>query len=407
MMSEIALRASQSEPAPQKEISNKRLLALNAIRFFLCLAIFLFHSDYLSWYGSPDPGIAWLYKNVFFCGQLAVVVFFVLSAFVITYSYREKFKTITLANYGIFVWRRFIKVYPLYFVTMAIAALRLYADTGWNPAWWGENWKQIVLSITLLQSVFNEYASIFNFPCWFVSAIFFLYLVTPFLLWASHKIPQKKWWIYLVIIFVSYGIFVGLSYLFNFVLYPIHQTRFFETFTFNSPFARFFQFVPGVAIGCLYLQFRGKLKLGKWVFTGLEFGAIALYLAAHFIELHLLPEPDMLPQREYLSLPIALVFVFVFAFDGGLVSKVLSFRVFQTLGDISMAIYMLHYLFYYYGLPQYWYGVMSGGGAVYAGICSWLMWFITCAVLAYGVTKLQNYLLSLKKHKPTKAAQEY
>jgi peptidoglycan/LPS O-acetylase OafA/YrhL len=67
-----------------------------------------------------------LYLNEWRCGYKAVLLFFVLSGFLITYLLLKEFNSTGAINIGSFYARRILRIWPLYFLTVAIAFFGIY-----------------------------------------------------------------------------------------------------------------------------------------------------------------------------------------------------------------------------------------------------------------------------------------
>lgn len=94
-----------------------RLDAITALRWWAALAVFLFHVRNI----VPLPGAVAEFARF---GYLGVAFFFVLSGFVLTWSWRPTVDKRT------FYWRRFARVYPLNVVTLLLAIPVFYS---FNP----------------------------------------------------------------------------------------------------------------------------------------------------------------------------------------------------------------------------------------------------------------------------------
>jgi peptidoglycan/LPS O-acetylase OafA/YrhL len=101
-------------------------------------------------------------------GRFGVDFFFVLSGFVLTWSYRPG------RSRGRFYWLRFARVWPLHLVTFLLAI----ALIGGGP------WFSALLNVLLLQSwaPFSEVYGAFNTPSWTLSVEAFFYLLFPFMI---------------------------------------------------------------------------------------------------------------------------------------------------------------------------------------------------------------------------------
>ena len=101
--------------------SNKHIYfsGLNGLRFFAALAVIITHIELIK-EQMEFPGLHSKNKIVFELGGLGVVFFFVLSGFLITYLLlKEKEQTGTI-NVKKFYLRRILRIWPLYFLIVAL-----------------------------------------------------------------------------------------------------------------------------------------------------------------------------------------------------------------------------------------------------------------------------------------------
>lgn len=125
----------------------------------------------------------------FTLGDYGVAFFFVLSGFVLTYSYRPATATST------FYWRRFARIYPLHFVTLLLAIPVFYSFTPDPAQWWVKpvNVGILLLSLFLLQGWSRDPVILFsgNPAAWTLTVEAFFYALHPFLsralAWASRR----------------------------------------------------------------------------------------------------------------------------------------------------------------------------------------------------------------------------
>jgi exopolysaccharide production protein ExoZ len=92
----------------------KKLAWIELGRGLAAIAVLLSHSSYA---GVPHPISGYL----FYGGELGVAFFFVLSGFIITYIHADDIGIPTAAVN--FAWRRFIRIFPTYWLVLAIALL--------------------------------------------------------------------------------------------------------------------------------------------------------------------------------------------------------------------------------------------------------------------------------------------
>jgi len=112
--------------------------------------------------------------------------FFILSGFILTYSYGNFFaKKITIRSYKKYLQARFARIYPLHLFTLvwafaAVATICYLAD-GIDPSLNDFfNLKAFLPSLLLIQDLHLYKSSPLNFPAWSLSAEWCTYLLFPF-----------------------------------------------------------------------------------------------------------------------------------------------------------------------------------------------------------------------------------
>jgi len=145
---------------------------LNSLRFIAAFAVLIFHSSQWYHHDFNTPFKMFLHNL-----PIAVDFFFMLSGFLIIYLLiveKTKTSTISLKNFYI---RRFLRIFPLYYLIILIAYLFLQTDhdiVAWDKFmyFWGNFWMIGKNAWTL--SALN--------PLWSISIEEHFYLVIPFLI---------------------------------------------------------------------------------------------------------------------------------------------------------------------------------------------------------------------------------
>lgn len=111
------------QPGPSPALSNPGIYFenLNSIRFIAALLVIITHVEQLkAMFHLPNH-----FDNpaVYINGRLGVVLFFVLSGFLITYLLLEEQATTGTINLAGFYMRRILRIWPLYFLTILVALL--------------------------------------------------------------------------------------------------------------------------------------------------------------------------------------------------------------------------------------------------------------------------------------------
>lgn len=258
--------------------------SLTGLRFIFALMIFMHHFS--------------MGERVIFSegGVLAVCFFFILSGFVLAYSYQERLVAQEITSRSFYVGR-LSKLYPLHILCFLVAAVLIIKTI---------SWKHLLVApvnLALLQSwipVKGVYFS-YNAVSWFSSDMLFFYLIFPWLALKMRTIEWKK--------LIVGGLVVLSVYLLLVQLIPAAWQH--AVFYINPCF-RLLDFTLGIVL----FKWLHELKepdsvcKNKWFVTVSEVSALAL-LALFISQAVLIP--GVYKFALYYWLPIAFIlFVFVF-----------------------------------------------------------------------------------------------
>ena len=326
----------------------EHLLPLTSLRFFAAAAIVLFHIG----------GAYGLYR----LGVLAngVSFFFVLSGFILTYTYRD-----LSGRTGIYFVSRIARLWPVHLFTLVFAAVFVVDIAG----------PLVTLSnLFLLQAWIpqREFVFSYNAVSWSISDEMFFYLMLPLVLAAK----RVGYWV----LFTSIATVLAVLYLTAADLPDWFDVR---NFVLQHPTMRFAEFVFGVFTARMFL--RGPPSVPFRSGTMLEIAVVALmfsYFAARGMLFPLLRDSG---NREFMvwlsqcsSYIVFAAVIYVFAMGSGAISTLLSQRWLVVLGEISFATYMWHQLVISLVVQQ---GVIPAVGMEMA------------VVLTLAATYLGSYLL--------------
>ncbi len=310
-------------------ISHKRqgeyFAALDGFRGLLAIFVAVYHTIWLS---HPNQ---WAFFNN---GPVIIDLFFAFSGFLMWRLYSETIST--PGQVAGFLKRRFARLYPLHLfmtvVFMGFAVLRLVAHkVGLATTTPGEilpfesgaaeTWAALFQHLTLTQSLGLSDSLSFNPPSWTIGAEFCAYLVfAAIMLWAKPKRAVD---------FALMAVAVGVLY---FGLSRVGENL---NLTYDFGFWRCCAgFFTGVLTAKLYSKTQALFQKGSTLqMTVLEvvtlLGSIGFVVYAG-------------GKTQFFVAPVLLIFVLVFAQDGGLISRFMSGRVFRYLAKISYSVYMTH-----------------------------------------------------------------
>ncbi len=297
---------------------DRHLHALTSLRFVAALAVVLHHAT----------GIA---GNLIFIalfgrfGWLGVSFFFLLSGFVLMWSYNPETKP------GRFIFRRFTRIYPLHLLTL-LAALTLFAIYhepigGYHGTLYGT--LANVLLIHGWVPLHPEIRQAWNGVSWSLSCEFFFYLCAPFLL----PLIARQNGMVLAKTAVALWFLLGGALL---LASMEGWSRFLDIFMYH-PVPRLFEFSLG-AFGARWLQQGFRPPAVAWAL-------VAAVLPADCYVLVTGPQKSCGDIMNLLFMPGALLFILsVAAAERGGRAGLLLHPGLIMLGEASFALYMTHAL---------------------------------------------------------------
>ena len=209
------------------------LSSLQGLRTVAFAAIFLSHTGL----GNFEALGAW-----------GVSVFFILSGFVMLYSYYDR----PCPKPGIaFAYRKIKKLYPLHIATMAAAAVYCYFVYGQGIL---KILTDIVLHAALIQIWIPNaaYYSTLNGLAWYLAACAFLYFAFPFILKRMQRASRKEVTAALAILFILQISVSAIAFFFG----GEEKSSWFsmQWITYYCPLTRLIDFALGCCLGWLFLH---------------------------------------------------------------------------------------------------------------------------------------------------------
>ncbi len=308
-----------------------RLPAITSLRYFAALHVAIFHIREIG--GLPGP--AW-FQGLASIGYVGVSFFFVLSGFILVYTYAGR--TIAVREF----WRaRFARIYPAYAFSLLITfPFFFYGSLKMHVPFFAFSEKHFGVSaglvLALLQSWVPPAALAWNPVAWSLSVEAFFYLLFPFLLIRYSRLSRTALWTVIVACWLA-GLAISAGYM---ALRPasagavttqdwsagVNFVKFF-------PVARLPEFLMGMACGWLFLRRGEKAGTGLLpVLAGL--GGVAVVVAfAHRL-------PYLVIHTAILG-PAFAAIVYGIALEPSWASW-LNNRVLVLFGDASYSFYLLH-----------------------------------------------------------------
>ncbi len=308
---------------------------LNSIRFVAALAVMIHHIELTKyWFGQPNIYTSSFVGGVF--GQLGIILFFVLSGFLITYlllAEQQATDTISIKNFYI---RRILRIWPLYYFIVILGLFILPHIKTMAVPGYTEQIHDHFLSKTLMFFSFIPdvaYAMYKHVPyaeqAWSVGVEEQFYVIWPLLI--ALVVRQKKTLNMLIGVIGFYTAIKIISIVLN------------NKYDSNIAINEFYQFWQNFSIDCMaiggigaYVLFYKKEKVLKVLYN--KYLQIALYVIVFVITIKGLDVPYFTYQLYSL---IFIILILNLASNPKSILN-LEHKPLNYLGKISYGLYMYH-----------------------------------------------------------------
>ncbi|MDA4107769.1 acyltransferase family protein [Mycolicibacterium holsaticum] len=310
--------------------------ALSGLRIVAAVWVVLFHFRPLL--EQAAPGFRSALAPVLDCGAQGVDLFFILSGFVLTYNYLDRMgNTWSWRSTLQFLWLRLARVWPVYLVTMHLAALWMIftLNIGHVPSPAADQLtamnyiKQFLLVQLWFQPFFD--GSSWDGPAWSISAEWLAYLMFGGLVLIVFRIARATRARGLILLAVASA------------MPPILLLM--ATGQFYTPWSWLPRIVMQFTAGALLCAAVCKMQPSDRARRGAGYAAVLLAAAIVGI-LYLLdayPMTKIYDSSGFVDV-LFVPLVFTLAIGAGTLPGLLSIRPMVYLGHISFSLYMVHEL---------------------------------------------------------------
>ncbi len=349
---------------PKPSARPSRLPSLTGMRFVAAFAVLVSHLAGQI-VGSIHPGLPYLITTL---GPVGVAFFFVLSGFILTWVADPN------DTAGLFWRRRLVKIFPNHLVTfaatvvlMAAAGVPIMAINTIPPLLLIEPWIPNFDALGGLTGI--------NVPSWTLGCELVFYLAFPWLIRLIGRIRPSRLW--------SWAAGVALAIIavpFAAQALPTRPATSWDPaiaelqswFAYSLPFTRILEFVLGILTARIVIS-------GRWIRLGMT-PAFLLTIACVVVQSHL-PGVFRLCAGPTAS-ALALLIAAGAAADVRTARTPFSGRTMVWLGEISFALYLVHYLVIQYGPID---GVHATGEAVTAAPSTRLVHILLTAAISLAL----------------------
>jgi len=353
----------------------KNITSLTGLRFLAALSVAVAHGAAvtLRLEGSPYMLKEWLESTAGF----GMTLFFVLSGFVIHFNYRDLIVDRGFSGVAQFLWARFARLYPLFFLILMIDILlgsSLYSALAGNPADFAAVLRALPYFLLLVQSwvysVIEQNALIYqigrNVPLtWSISTEWFFYLAYPGVLYFILRIRRPATILTAALVWSAAWILL-VSMLFDrspeMTAWAVArfgevadttksiQDSFFRWLLYFSPYLRIGEFVLGCLTAQLFLSLQDREIGSAEAKLAAVIGWIAVVTIPLFLYLEYAPGSDNFLVKlsfNYGLAPSIAILIFCSARYDSCLSRFLSTRSMVMAGEASYSIYLIHMLIYF------------------------------------------------------------
>lgn len=294
------------------------ITSLTGIRALAAFLVLLLHAD-------QNIPIGITYIGVVSRGYLGVDLFFLLSGFILTYVYFDSMGLPTGRTFAIFMWHRFIRLYPVHIAVLAalivvvLAAGRLGLNLRSPEAF---TFDALPWQVLLIHAWGVTDQMSWNVPSWSISAEWFAYLCFPLVAVGLRHIRNPT-----ILLAVAVSSLGAAALIFSLAGWGLSGA-----WIAPSALVRIAgSFVCGAAL-CRYAVLRGALE-SRSAFND----ATAMISLIAFLVLPSLGAPD------YVLIALLAVFIAALATSSGVTARLFSLPAMVWLGEISYSLYMVHF----------------------------------------------------------------
>lgn len=298
----------------------QHLKAITSIRFFFAVAVFLHHIPLAVEPVTKSQSFLtfWLFQE----GFIGVSFFFILSGFILSYSYSNWQENIAKASVIKFWRNRFARIYPLHLATLILSTVFYFqsADSpGFHPILAALSNLTLTQSFIPLRSIYFSY----NVVSWSISDETFFYLLFPFLL---PFISRKRAATLLLIILILIVPILSLTY-------PTNNPHYYY---YIFPVVRLVDFAIGISLFNIWKSIRANVRLQLLLAPAALLVTLSSFLVHDYVPIAL--------RYSAFYWPTCCLIILACANSNNWLSRMLSNRAFLYLGKISFAFYLVHFI---------------------------------------------------------------
>jgi peptidoglycan/LPS O-acetylase OafA/YrhL len=272
-------------------------------------------------------------------GGSSVSFFFVLSGFILAFTYAGAPGPIDRRRFWV---ARFARIYPVYVLAIVVALPRWmasgrFAQEGHAPLVIAST---LIVVLLLVQSWNWSIANAVNGPAWSLSAEAFFYAIFP---WVAERVRRLGTRNLVRVAALAWVSAVVVALALDVTLLPVARRTSTMMAISNlltpetNPAIRSLEFVFGVACGCLFLRLLREQRIER----SRRGDLVAVVSAAGIVAAYAALPPRQVVHNGLLA-PLYMALIFSAAMEAPLVRALFGNRLMVLLGEASYAFYLLH-----------------------------------------------------------------
>lgn len=317
--------------------AGRELRGLTGLRFVAALHVLVYHAVFTFSRASVHLPLGPV-RALLGSGYVSVGLFFVLSGFVLAYSYTSEGRGEMTATVGRFYRARLARIYPLHFLGL-LAALPLFAlgslenhvDAGVVVQ---EGAKQLGIGALLVQAWVPSHVFDLNGPAWSLSVEAFFYLSFPLVVRVLGRASSA---VLALVLVGAWGLAMWPP-IFHHGPYSAESAKGMDLVVLFNPLLRLPDFVVGVAAGLLFVR-DGAWARGPRLGIGAVLALVVILANSTHIPFALLHDGLLDPVFAILVASLA---------SRGAETRGLGSESLVALGRASFALYVIHKPLYFW-----------------------------------------------------------